>query len=134
MPKKELTIQEIVKADCKRYGFDFDQIYTGLHALIQSGGTRVLRHHNTLLVYHIKGEGNADIHLVTADNPYALVSALKQFVVAMKKAGFHTATTSTIDPNMLRMLKVAQVPFTATQEPQSFEGKNAIKYNLTIRI
>lgn len=134
MTDKRMTPQEIVKADCKRYGFDYESVYVTLANRIQEGSLRILRSGNTLLVYSIGTHHEAKVHLMTADNPKQFVAALADFDQAMRAAGFIKATTTTIDPQMLRMLDMAKIQYTTTREPTSYKGKTAALYTITIEV
>jgi hypothetical protein len=85
---KQMSVQDIIKADCERYGFDFEKFYVGLLAQIKDGSMRIMRHGNTLLAYYITEPHVAEVHLITADHVPQLVEAIKNLYAAMKKAGF----------------------------------------------
>ena len=86
-PKGKASVQDIIKADVERSGGDFEKVYTMLSNAIKAGKTRIMRHGNTLMIYHLIAPGEAEIHISTTDNPKQLVESVKQFYEAMQKLG-----------------------------------------------
>ncbi len=125
-----MTTQEIVKADCKRYGFDFNQVYLGIHAAIKSGQWRVMRHGNTLLLYKLLEPHVAEVHLITADTVPKLVVAIKDFYKAMHAAGFVKTVSTAKDQSIAMMLRRAKVKFTATPTQEMVNGQLVSGYNI----
>ena len=112
-----MSVQDIIKADVERSGGNFEQIYKDLFKAIQGGITRVMRHGNTLMIYHILAPGQAEVHIATVDDPKTVVEAVKQFYESMKKIGFKKATSTTDNPMIGKMLSTAQVPVRVQQVP-----------------
>jgi hypothetical protein len=71
---------------------------------------------------------------MTADQPKQFIEALADLYNAMRAAGFTKATTTTIDPQMLRILDMAKIPYTTTEEQTSYEGETATMYTITIEV
>ena len=67
-PKEKMSIQDIIKQDAERSGYDFGQVYAALAKKINDGKTRILRHGNSILIYNIVAPQTADIHLATIGN------------------------------------------------------------------
>ena len=116
-PKGKATVQDIIKADVERSGGDFEKVYTMLSNAINAGKTRIMRHGNTLMIYHLINPGEAEVHISTQDDPKQLVEAVKQFYEGMKKLGFKKAVSRTDNPQIGKMLSVAQVPVRVRQVP-----------------
>ena len=116
-PKGKASVQDIIKADVERSGGNFEQVYKDLFKAIQLDKTRVMRHGNTLMIYHLLAPGEAEVHIATIDNPKQIVEAVKQFHDSMKKIGFKKATSTTDNPQIAKMLSTAQVPVRVQQVP-----------------
>ena len=121
-PKGKASVQDIIKADVERSGDNFEKVYTMLNQAIEAGKTRIMRHNNTLMIYHIIAPGEAEVHISTMDDPKQLVEAVKQFYEALKKIGFKKAISRTDNPQIGKMLSTAQVPVKVQQVP-SQSGK-----------
>jgi hypothetical protein len=128
-----MTTQEIVKADCERYGFDYESFYRDLHGAIKSGKWRILRHGNTLLLYELTGPHMADMHIITADTVPKLVLALREFDRGMRAAGFTHRTANIAGDSLLPVLRRAKIPFTATPAQEVVDGKVVTGYNLEFK-
>jgi malate/lactate dehydrogenase len=116
-PKQKLSIQEIIKDDASKNGYDFAQIYAALAKKIESGKTRILRHGNSILIYNIVAPQTAEIHLATMDNFKDVVEAVKEFYKSLTKIGFKKAITTTTNPQIITLLKSASVPVKVSQKP-----------------
>lgn len=116
-PKGKASVQDIIKADVERSGGDFEKVYTMLSNAIEAGKTRIMRHGNTLMIYHIISPGEAEVHISTTDDPKQLVEAVKQFYESLKKIGFKKAVSRTDNPQIGKLLSTAQVPVKVQQVP-----------------
>ena len=116
-PKGKASVQDIIKADVERSGGDFEKVYTMLSNSIKAGKTRIMRHNNTLMIYHIIAPGEYEVHISTTDSPKELVEAVKQFYAAMQKIGFKKAVSRTDNPQIGKLLSTAQVPVKVRQVP-----------------
>lgn len=125
-----MTTQEIVKADCERYGFDFEQFYVGMYAALQSGKWRIMRYGNTLLLYELLEPHVAEVHLITADTIPKLVIAIKEFYKAMHAAGFVKTVSTAKDRQIEMLLRRAKIKFTATPTQEMIDGKMVSGYNI----
>jgi len=121
MMNKRMTIQEIVKYDCEKTGVSFETVYVNLHNGIEDNSTRVFRSGNTLFTSEIQEPKVSEVHLFTADNANQLVKAIKEFVSAMKVAGFVKLITNTNDESLPILLKRANVNFTSMPTQNGFQ-------------
>jgi hypothetical protein len=118
---KRLTIQEIVKQDCDRHGGSFETVYVNLHNAIENNTARVFRSGNTLFTSEKKQQGVSEVHLFTADNANQLVKAIKEFVLAMKNAGFVKLLSNIDNKAFLLIYKRANLDFTATPSQNGYD-------------
>lgn len=118
-PKEKMLIQDIIKQDAERSGYDFGQVYAALAKKINDGKTRILRHGNSILIYNIVAPQTADIHLATSDTFPDVVKAVKDFYNALVKIGFKKALTTTSDPQIITLIKSANIPVKVRQKPDA---------------
>jgi acetylglutamate synthase len=118
---KRMTIQDIVKHDCERAGSSFETVYVNLHNSIQNNTARVFRSGNTLFTSEIQEPKVSEVHMFTADKANQLVKAIREFVSAMKAAGFVKLITNTDDESLLLLLKRANVNFTSMPTQNGFQ-------------
>lgn len=116
-PKSKASIQDIIRSDAEKNGYDFAQIYTALAKKIEAGKTRILRHGNSILIYNIIAPKTAEIHLATNDNFPDVVKAVKDFYNALIKIGFNKAITTTSNPQIVTLIKSANIPVKVMQKP-----------------
>lgn len=116
-----MTIQDIVKHDCERAGSSFETVYVNLHNSIQNNTARVFRSGNTLFTSEIQEPKVSEVHMFTADKANQLVKAIREFVSAMKAAGFVKLITNTDDESLLLLLKRANVNFTSMPTQNGFQ-------------
>jgi hypothetical protein len=118
---KRLTIQEIVKHDCDRHGGSFETVYVNLHNAIENNTARVFRSGNTLFTSEIQEPKVSKVHLFTADNVNQLIKAIKEFVLAMKNAGFVKLISNIDDKAFLLIYKRANLDFTAMPSQNGYD-------------
>lgn len=106
---KRMSVQDIIRKESDKLGADFGRLYTYLYQEIQAGRMRILRHGNSLLIYTILEPGVAEAHIVSADNPVAIVKAIKEFDTALRRAGFERVVSDTQDEKIIKLLKTAGV-------------------------
>ena len=116
-----MTIQEIVKYDCDKHGGSFETVYVNLHNAIENNTARVFRSGNTLFTSEIQEQKVSKVHLFTADNVNQLVKAIKEFVSAMKVAGFVKLISNINDKSFLLIYKRANLDFTATPSQNGYD-------------
>ena len=116
-----MTIQDIVKHDCERAGASFETVYVNLHNAIQNNSARVFRSGNTLFTSEIQEPKVSEVHMFTADKANQLVKAIREFVSAMKAAGFVKLITNTGDESLSLLLKRANVNFTSMPAQNGFQ-------------
>ena len=119
--KKRMTTQEIVENECKRHNISFKDVYANLYNGIQNNTTRIFRFGNTLFTSVIQQPKVTEVHLFTADNPFQLVKAIKEFMSAMKVAGFKKLITSSDKKSLLVLLKRANVNFSSTPTKNGYQ-------------
>jgi len=111
------TAQDIIRQDVERTGGDFNRTYAALQQGVSGNKMRVMRSGNTLLIYTIKGPGQAEIHIATIDNPREVVDNVKKLYQAMLKAGFKKATSTVTNPTMTKVLDQAGIKYRVQQKP-----------------
>lgn len=116
-----MTIQEIIKYDCDKHGVSFETVYVNLHNAIENNTARVFRSGNTLFTSQIQEPKVSKVHMFTTDKANQLVKAIREFVSAMKVAGFVKLITKTDDKSLLILLKRANVNFTLMPTQNGFQ-------------
>jgi hypothetical protein len=105
--------EDIIRQDVQRTGGDFDQMYAILEKGIESGRMRIFRFNNTLAIYTILEKGIAEVHFATVDQIPALIEAFKNFYHSFKVCGFKSLYSVVEDPQVIRLLQMAKIPFHA---------------------
>lgn len=113
--KQRPSNEDILRQDVQRTGGDFDQTYAALEKGIESGKMRIFRHNNTLAIYTILDKGIAEVHFATVDQPPAIIEAFKNFYHAFKICGFKSLHSLVEDPQVIRLLQMAKIPFQTEQ-------------------
>lgn len=116
-----MTTQEIVENDCNRNGVPFKIVYANLYNAIKNNSARVFRFGNTLFTSVIQQPKVTEVHLFTADNPFQLVQAIKEFMAAIKIAGFEKLLTNSNNKSLLVLLQRANVNFTSTPTKNGYQ-------------
>jgi hypothetical protein len=107
---KKFTTEEILAKALQGTGDDPVQLQDYLANEVNTNPNfRIIRANNTLFFYINQGQGNVFIMTETADTPRDLVDAIKQFVHAMKIAGFKTGSFKIDNPQMIRVYKMAGI-------------------------
>jgi hypothetical protein len=125
--QQKISTEDIIRQDAQRTGADFDSIYSALQAGIQGGKTRIFRFNNTLAIYTILDKGVAEVHFATVDQPPAIVEAFKDFYHAFKVCGFKVLQSAIEDPQVMRLLKMAKIPFHAQQTQDGYQITTEVK-------
>lgn len=121
--KSRMTPQEIVKADTKNHGGSFEQAYTELSQLVESGQVRILRHENNLYIFRPDGDKSVDGYLMSGDGKNIAQSA-NDFALSLQKAGITNATITVSSKEEAAELNNAGYYFT------SQDAKGQSKFSL----
>lgn len=127
---RKLDPREIFEIDAQRLGTDWKQAYVQLSQAIQNGTMRVMRYGNTLFIYEILGQGQAEVHMATADDAKGILKALVDFFKAMKIAGFQKLLTDIENPQMFRLFDLAKVNYEVSQSPEQSNAQNMVEIYL----
>jgi hypothetical protein len=97
---------------------DPNRVHTAMANLVKKDPKfRVMRSNNSLFSYYNLGNGNVDVALDTADTPRDLVKSIKDFVQAMKAAGFKRGRFSMQNPQMEKILKMMGLQYKLQPTP-----------------
>jgi hypothetical protein len=118
--KHQMTTQEIVRTACKKENIPFEKVYVNLHQAVANNQARIIRYGNTLFTSKIIKPKVSEVHLFTADNPFELAKAIKEFMSAMKVGGFVKLVTDLSDGSLIPLLKRANVRFTSTPSQSGY--------------
>lgn len=104
---KQMTSQEIVEHsdEVKESGYDWKKAYASIFASIQSNQYRVMRCGNTLFWYKLLPNKTAQMFIFNADDHKHFLRNTKEFIKAMKAAGFKTIFGDTENIQIINMLK-----------------------------
>jgi hypothetical protein len=126
-PNAEMSMAEILLTDLQRIGKE-DQlggIYEMLKTMVEQGKARIMRANNSFLIYRIVGDKEVEFDIMTADSPKTLIKSIKEFFLAMEKAGFKRGMGMTEDAQLVKLLGRAGIPI-KTKQIQRFDGQKAI--------
>lgn len=135
-PAKQMSPQEIIKADVEKSGspMPWQNVYAGLVTAVKSPKFRIIRANNSLFAFSIDGKGMATGHLITADNPQTVADSVKQFMQAMKKAGYRQIKSSTSNPKLLEAYKAAGVKVQQSMGQHAQGGQASPAINILIEV
>ncbi|NBW08734.1 MAG: hypothetical protein EBR82_11995 [Caulobacteraceae bacterium] len=128
---KEVPTNEILKRDTEKSGGNWKAVYSALRQQINNNSMRIMRANNSLLVYKIIQPGVIEAHLSTLDNPNVLLKSVKSFNNALKKSNIRQIITRTNNPQIMRLLQMADIPVSVSQMP-SADGN--VQYKLQIQV
>ena len=126
---KKVPMIDILRQDVQSSGGDFNQVYAAIKQGIDGNKMRIMRSGNTLLIYTIQNPGLAEVHISTMDEPKKLIESVKDLYQSMLKTGFKKAVSTIDNPQMLRVIQNAGIPFQVEQMP-STTGK--VQYQITM--
>ena len=127
---RKLDPREIFEIEAQRSGGDWKAAYVNVAQAIQDGSARVMRYGNTLFIYTLLGEGQAEVHMATADDARRILKALVDFFKAMKIAGFQKLLTDIDNPQMFRLFDLAKVNYEVFQAPEQSDAQNMVEIYL----
>jgi hypothetical protein len=127
---RKLDPREIFEIEGERSGGDWKAAYASVAKAIQDGSARVMRYGNTLFVYELLGQGQAEVHMATADDAKGILKAIIEFVKAMKIAGFQKLITEIENPQMFRLFDLAKVNYEVFQAPEQSDAQNMVEIYL----
>ena len=121
---ERMEVTDIIKQDLTNNGMadKFDEIYGKLSTALSGNQYRMFRHGNSLLLLNILGKGVGEIHLMTADKPQDVVVAAQDFAKALDKAGYKQITTTTNNPQIAKVAKMAADSIGATYNVKAIPG------------
>lgn len=99
---------EILKPSAEKAGVDVVKLNNALAlAIKQDPKFRIMRANNTLFLNYNLGNGRAEVSMETIDNPRTLIDSIKQYIQAMKKAGFNAVQFEISNPQIIKALEMA---------------------------
>lgn len=118
---KQMKEQDIFKRSSmpKRLGMTWEQAYATVSKTLESKDYRMLRDGNTLLWVHIPKPGTAMIWLFDADTPENRPAHFKNYMEALKKAGYQYVAMITDQRPELIALERAGYPVDARSDQQN---------------
>jgi Fe2+ or Zn2+ uptake regulation protein len=126
-PNAEMSMAEILLTDLQRIGKEDELggIYEMLKTMVEQGKARIMRANNSFLIYRIVGDKEVEFDIMTADSPKTLIKSIKEFFLAMEKAGFKRGMGMTEDTQLVKLLERSGIPI-KTEQIQRFDGQKAI--------
>lgn len=131
---EQMTPQDIVKnsREVKDSGADWKQLYAGIAQGIEENKYRVMRSGNTLFMYKLIADGEAQMFIISAEPYKELLRNTKNFAKAMDKAGFRRVYGETHDINIIRLIERMGYPMTV--EKLGKDAKNRQIYRGTVNV
>lgn len=121
--KTRMTPQDIVKADTKKHGGNFEQAYTEISRLVENGGARILRHENNLYIFRPDGDKSVDGYLMSGDDEN-IQQSIRDFALSLQKAGVVNAMITVSSKEEAAELIQAGYPFISS------DSKGQSKFSL----
>lgn len=129
---KRMTTQEIFKNCTELKGQDWKKMYAVVAATLETKKYRMMRNGDTLFWYRMDGPGRAQMYVFNADSYKNLFKNMKQFALAMHKAGFKTVYGETQDINMINLIK--RIGFPVDVEKIGKDDKGRQLYRGTVNV
>jgi hypothetical protein len=131
---KQMTTQNIVKnsTEVKENNLDWTKVYATLQESIKTDQYRVFRANNTLFWIRIDSPGVAQMYVFNADSYKNLFRNMKDFAMAMHKAGYKTVYGETHDMNMISLIK--RIGFPVEVAPVGTDSQGRQLYRGTVNV
>ena len=121
MTTQEMPASQIIMNDPQAKEFGAEQIIEAIAELLESGKAILVRHNDSVIVLVSIGDGEAEIHLYTADSPHRLASAIKHFHGELIKSGVQKVYgTEMPDKQLIRMMLAAGIPVDKSDKPDYY--------------
>jgi hypothetical protein len=110
---ERLTTEEILQKSSQESGQNPLQLQAALANLVETDPQfRIMRANNTLFMYYNVGNGVVEMLMETADTPRDLIDSVKDYKAAMKAAGYKQGRFDVDNPQMIKVLQMANVKYT----------------------
>jgi hypothetical protein len=131
---KQMTPQDIVKnsREVKESGADWKQLYAGIAQGIEENKYRVMRSGNTLFMYKLVADGEAQMFIISAEPYKELLRNTKNFAKAMDKAGFKKVYGETHDINIIRLIERMGYPMTVERLGKDDKGRQIYRGTVNV--
>ena len=106
-----------------------EAVMKALADMIQKKTARLIQFGNTVFWATQKGPGTVDVHIFTEENPKVLVKRIQQAYQWAKAKGFKKITSTLTDGEMMKILKMAGLPYSVQQTTVN-DGKQMIPAQL----
>jgi len=113
-----MTPSEIITADALQHHVDPQHVLAYVSEQVASAKGNVMQHGNSLLLLIHMGQGAAECHLYTQDNPIALRKALVAFLDTIKKTPVRRLYGKADNPGILQMLHMIGLNVEHSDQPQ----------------
>ena len=106
-----------------------EAVMKALADMIQKKTARLIQFGNTVFWATQKGPGTIDVHIFTEENPKVMVKRIQQAYQWAKDKGFRKITSTLTDGEMIKILKMAGLPYSVQQTTVN-DGKQMIPAQL----
>jgi hypothetical protein len=113
-----MTSDEIILQDAEMAGVNGQQLLQGIKKQLASGEATALRSGNSVLILQRIGEGQAELHLFTADNGVGVAKAVKDFIEKIRKSDIKTVYGKADNEQILKLLGMFGVNVTDSDLPE----------------
>jgi hypothetical protein len=121
MTTEELPASQIIMNDPESQKAGAEQIVMAINQLVQEGKAVLVRHNNSVIVLISIGDGEAEIHLYTADNPHRLASAMEHFYKELLRSGVQKVYgTEMPDKQLIKMMLAVGIPVDKSDKPDYY--------------
>ena len=96
---------EIITMDATQKGVDPAPILSKIAKSVKSGNGIILQSGESILVIRKFGGGRAELHFFTADQPMAMIKALKEFIRKIKDSDITEVYGNADNGEILKILK-----------------------------
>jgi hypothetical protein len=121
MTNQELPASQIIMSDAHAQEFGAEQVIQAIKQLVDEGKAILIRENNSVLLLVQIGDGEAEIHLYTVDNPHRLASAMKHFHNELLKSGIQKVYgTEMPDKQLIKMMLAVGIPVDKSDKPDYY--------------
>ena len=130
----QMTPQDIVKRsrEVKESGADWKKMYAALAQMVEDGTHRIMRSGDSLFLYRLIGEGEAQMFIISAEPYKELLRSMKNFAKAMDKAGFTKVYGETHDINIIRLVERMGYPMTVEKLGKDDKGRQIYRGTVNV--
>jgi len=108
---------DIIKQDVERRNGDPQSVLSSVNKLVKNDKAILLATEGSVLLVIRLGNGLAELHLYTVENPLSLAKSIKYFVSKIKESDIKTVYGQAENPQIIKLLQSAGVKVSDSNLP-----------------